>query len=97
MEGLEIPVYNYKKYVKIFGGMLAVSIIYGWILFPIIMKSSTTAMLRLKPGAKMREEMYMAIPLDISFKVFLFNVTNPEEVQAGAIPIMNEVGPYVFR
>lgn len=97
MDQVEIPPYNYKKYVKIFGGMLVVSIIYGFLLFPFIMKTSTTSLLRLKPGGKLREELYLAIPIDITFSVYLMNITNPDEVQRGSAPIMNEVGPYVFR
>lgn len=97
MDQMDIPHYNYKKYVKIFAGMLAVSIIYGFILFPFIMKTSTASLLKLKPGAKMREEIYLPIPLDIKFSVFMMNITNPEEVQRGATPILQELGPYVFR
>lgn len=96
MDQIEIPSYNYKKYVKIFGGMLAVSIIYGFIMFPFIMKTTTTSLLRLKPGGKLREEMYLAIPIDIGFNVFLWNITNPDEVQRGSAPIMDQIGPYVF-
>lgn len=57
MDEIEIPTYNYKKYVKISAGMLAASIIYGFILFPVIMKSSTSSILKLKPGSKLREEL----------------------------------------
>lgn len=32
------------------------------------------------------------------FKVYFFNVSNPEEVQLGiAKPILVEVGPYVYK
>ncbi|XP_063708642.1 sensory neuron membrane protein 1-like [Culicoides brevitarsis] len=96
MDQIEIPSYNYKKFAKISGGMLAVSIIYGFILFPIIMKSTTKALLKLNPGAKLREEIYLPIPIDIGFNVYLMNITNPDEVQKGATPIMQEVGPYCF-
>lgn len=42
-------------------------------------------------------ERWRKFPLAIQFKVYLFNVTNPEEVQNGANPVVQEVGPYVYE
>lgn len=39
----------------------------------------------------------MHLPQPLDFKVYLFNVTNPKDVLNGAIPIVNEVGPYIYR
>lgn len=39
----------------------------------------------------------MHLPQPLLFKVYLFNVTNSKEVLKGAIPIVNEVGPYIYR
>ncbi|CAK1542972.1 unnamed protein product [Leptosia nina] len=41
--------------------------------------------------------MWETIPFALDFKVFLFNYTNPDEIQKGAIPIVKEVGPYYFE
>lgn len=41
-------------------------------------------------------KMYTDLPFPLISKVYLFNVTNPHEVQNGAIPEVNEVGPFVF-
>jgi hypothetical protein len=30
-------------------------------------------------------------------KIFLFNITNLEEVRKGQKPLLREVGPYVYR
>ena len=35
-------------------------------------------------------------PLTPKLKIFIFNVTNPEEVLAGKIPNLQELGPYVY-
>lgn len=42
-------------------------------------------------------QMWEKIPFALNFKVYLFNYTNAEEVQKGAIPIVKEVGPYHFE
>ena len=36
-------------------------------------------------------------PLTPLLKVFIFNVTNPDEILAGKIPVVEELGPYVYR
>ena len=35
-------------------------------------------------------------PLTPKLKIFIFNVTNPEEVLAGKIPNLQELGPYIY-
>lgn len=40
---------------------------------------------------------WVKLPQPIHFKVYLFNVTNPDGVSNGEIPIVNEVGPYIYR
>ncbi|KAH8295896.1 hypothetical protein KR018_011218, partial [Drosophila ironensis] len=33
----------------------------------------------------------------LNFKVYIFNVTNSDRIQHGAIPIVEEIGPYVYK
>lgn len=42
-------------------------------------------------------ERWVHLPQPLDFKVYLFNVTNAKDVLKGAIPVVNEVGPYVYR
>ncbi|CAH0726868.1 unnamed protein product, partial [Brenthis ino] len=42
-------------------------------------------------------QMWQKIPFALDFKVYLFNYTNADEVQKGALPIVKEVGPYYFE
>lgn len=41
--------------------------------------------------------MWQKIPFALDFKVYIFNYTNPDEVQKGGIPIVKEIGPYHFE
>lgn len=40
--------------------------------------------------------MWTIPPFAVTFKVYLFNVTNPYEVMNGGKPRVQEIGPYVF-
>lgn len=36
-------------------------------------------------------------PQAATFKVYIYNVTNPEDVHKGKQPLLSEVGPYVYE
>ena len=36
-------------------------------------------------------------PIEPLLKLYVFNITNPEEVLEGADPVSQELGPYVYR
>lgn len=40
---------------------------------------------------------WIKIPQAIDFKVYFFNVTNSKAVINGALPVVNEVGPYIYK
>lgn len=42
-------------------------------------------------------DMYDALPFPLIFKVYIFNVLNPDEVMQGNKPSFEEIGPYVFE
>lgn len=37
------------------------------------------------------------IPFPLNFKVFIFNITNSDDILLGAKPKLNEIGPFVFE
>lgn len=53
-------------------------------------------MINLKPGSEIRQ-MFTKVPFALDFKVYMFNVTNPMEIQNGALPALQEVGPFCFE
>jgi hypothetical protein len=52
--------------------------------------------INLQPGTELRE-MWSNFPDPVGFKVYLFNVTNPTEIQKGEKPVLREVGPYIYE
>jgi hypothetical protein len=52
--------------------------------------------LALKPGSEMRK-IWSKIPDPLNFKIYIFNVTNPMDVQRGGVPVLNEIGPYFYE
>lgn len=52
--------------------------------------------LNLKPGSEPRK-MWEKFPIAVNFSIYVFNLTNPDEVQNGGKPHVQEVGPFVFE
>jgi hypothetical protein len=52
--------------------------------------------LDLKEGSEVRA-IWSNIPEPLSFKIYIFNLTNPMDVQKGGTPILNEIGPYHYE
>jgi hypothetical protein len=52
--------------------------------------------LALKPGSETRQ-IWTKIPDPLSYKIYIFNVTNPMDVQTGGVPVLTEVGPYFYE
>nr|QRF70962.1 sensory neuron membrane protein [Semiothisa cinerearia] len=84
------------KYAAISGGLGMFGIIFGWVLFPAILKHQLKKEMALSKKTDVRK-MWEDIPFPLDFKVYFFNYTNVEEIQNGGIPIVKEVGPYHFE
>lgn len=41
-------------------------------------------------------ERWTVMPQPMHFKVYMFNITNHDDVMNGAKPVLEELGPYVF-
>lgn len=42
-------------------------------------------------------EKWRKLPMPLNFKVHVFNVTNVDDIMAGKKPIVQEVGPFVYK
>lgn len=40
---------------------------------------------------------WVDIPIPFDFKVYVFNVTNPREIENGGVPNVQEIGPFVYK
>ncbi|XP_026822399.1 sensory neuron membrane protein 1-like [Rhopalosiphum maidis] len=68
----------------------------GWFAFPKMLHKKILESKSLNPRSTMRQ-MWSHPPISADFKIYLFNVTNPEEAQKGEKIIIKEVGPYVYH
>lgn len=42
-------------------------------------------------------ERFVNIPQPLTMKIYIFNVTNVDAIQNGAIPQVEEIGPYIYK
>ncbi|XP_015114525.1 sensory neuron membrane protein 1 [Diachasma alloeum] len=78
------------------GSLFMFGTLFGFAIFPPFLKSQLKKQVTLKPGGEVRQ-MWEVVPFGIDFRIFLFNITNPDEIKAGAKPIVNEVGPFFYE
>ncbi|GFN81641.1 scavenger receptor class b member 1 [Plakobranchus ocellatus] len=71
------------------------------ILFDDILNAIIDAELKQKLPIKegtMAYKYWIKPPVPIAFKIYVFDIVNPEEILSGtSVPIVNEKGPYVYR
>ncbi|XP_054733548.1 sensory neuron membrane protein 2 isoform X3 [Anastrepha obliqua] len=68
----------------------------GWFLFPSMVDKKVEESVIIADGSEQYKR-FVQLPQPLTFKVYIFNVTNAQKIQQGAIPIVEEVGPYVYR
>lgn len=74
----------------------ATGVFLGWYLFPSAVHKKVEEGVVLAEDTEQYER-FLRLPQPLSFKVYIFNVTNVNRIQQGAIPIVQEVGPYVYK
>ncbi|KAL1131950.1 hypothetical protein AAG570_011561 [Ranatra chinensis] len=78
------------------GGLIFLfALIFGFYGFRKFLNYKIAQNVALKKGGEMRKA-WTKIPLAVEFRIYIFNVTNSEEVHRGAKPVVNEIGPYFY-
>ncbi|GLV35653.1 Sensory neuron membrane protein 1 [Carabus blaptoides fortunei] len=90
---------NKQNIPAIVGGtgiiILILGIFLGWYGFPKMANMKIKEGISLEKGTE-SYDMWEVIPFPLKFKVYVFNVQNPEEVQNGGHPVVREIGPFVY-
>lgn len=87
---------NYKMCFIISFVLLVVGALISFVVHPQIVKIIIKHLCILKPGRFVRRK--HEIRQQLTYKLFLWNVTNPNEITTGTEkPKLQEVGPYVFK
>nr|QEX08000.1 sensory neuron membrane protein 1b [Sitophilus zeamais] len=71
------------------------SVLMQFWLFDVIVRIGVRDQTSLKKRNELRK-IYLKIPFPLDFNVYFFNVTNPQEVQLGDSPVVNEIGPFSY-
>ena len=67
-----------------------------YVIFPSILESEIYKNLKLSPNTEAYDA-FVEPPVPVYMKFRFFNVSNPESIKNGDIPILTEVGPYAYR
>lgn len=81
---------NFKKILILSFLAIVFGIGFAGFLMPKIIRLAMRLQLRVTPGT-MTRSMFQEIPFPLHFRVFLFNVTNPDEVMSGGKPMLQEL------
>ncbi|EDW09217.2 uncharacterized protein Dmoj_GI19165 [Drosophila mojavensis] len=85
----------YLKFMIVCFVIVLLGALIGFLAFPMIFKQLIKRSVNLKPGSETRQ-LWEKMPFPLSFKVYVFNVTNSANIEAGGKPQLQEVGPFVY-
>lgn len=88
--------FDFKKIIKVSIVLILVTSILGFLIVPNLLHYLLRKSLVLKPEGALRK-LWEKAPFAVDFKIYMFNVTNPEEVTKGGKPKIQEIGPYIFE
>ncbi|KAJ8919878.1 hypothetical protein NQ315_006407 [Exocentrus adspersus] len=70
-------------------------LVLAFIGVPRLINSQLEKQVHLEKGTTQWDR-FVEIPFALDFKIWLFNVTNPEEIVTGAKPVLKEIGPFYY-
>lgn len=87
---------RHKNIIKFSVILIFVTSLLGFLIIPQLLHLMLRKNLVLKPEGELRK-LWEKAPFAVDFKVYMFNVTNPDVVMKGGKPIVHEIGPYMFE
>lgn len=75
--------------------LLTTALLVGYVAMPPIIVQRITESVEIVKGTAQYDR-WVELPQALDFKVYIFNVTNVDEIQKGGQPKVEEVGPYVY-
>ncbi|CRL04099.1 CLUMA_CG017212, isoform A, partial [Clunio marinus] len=75
--------------------LILFAILFGFVFVPKFLKKQFRNNLVLKPGTDLRK-LWEKAPFAVTFKVYIFNITNADVVLMGGKPHVEQIGPYIF-
>lgn len=75
--------------------LLVSGFILGYLVFPPIVTKTIVESVQIVKDTDQYER-WKEVPQPLDFKVYIFNVTNPHEIQQGGTPKVEEIGPFVY-
>lgn len=75
--------------------LIALGLVLGYVVFPPIVHQQIIESVELHKGTEQYER-WRITPQALDFSVYIFNVTNVDEIQRGGQPRVEEIGPYVY-
>ncbi|XP_030240212.1 sensory neuron membrane protein 1-like [Drosophila navojoa] len=91
-----VEVKMYLKVMIVSFVIVLLGALIGFLAFPMIFKQLIKRSVNLKPGSETRQ-LWEKMPFPLSFKIYVFNVTNSVNIEAGGKPQLEEVGPFVYE
>ncbi|KAG5893044.1 hypothetical protein JTB14_014824 [Gonioctena quinquepunctata] len=71
-------------------------LVLSFVGLPLIIDDKIAQALRLEENTEQWDR-FVELPIPLDLKVFIFNVTNADEIMKGATPILDEIGPYCYK
>lgn len=81
--------------VAAFGCILTFVGVFMYFFMPVMIRVNITKKIALNNGSESYEA-WEKTPLPITFQIYLFNVTNPDEILNGGKPAVEQLGPYGY-
>lgn len=76
---------------------LVMGLLMGYFVIPYKIWEGVMKESKLIQGNNPRYNGWAKVPIPLYQRIYLFNVTNPEKVNQGEKPILEQLGPYVFQ